>query len=85
MWPLSTSNIEAITLPFGVFFRRSVEATHEQTINHEMIHVRQIKSIGIISFYSTYLWDYLTGLLKYRSHDQAYRNIRFEKEAYEKQ
>lgn len=52
-------------------------------INHELIHWKQIKDTGVIRFYFLYLREYLIGRKKGFSHDQAYRLISFEKEAYE--
>ena len=51
-------------------------------INHEKIHLRQQLELLILPFYFLYLLNYLTNLLKYKNHHQAYFNISFEKEAY---
>ncbi len=51
-------------------------------INHETIHIAQYRELFIIGFLFLYLWDFAHGLLKYRSYDDAYRSIRFEREAY---
>lgn len=55
---------------------------HRQIINHELIHLRQQMELLIIPFYILYLLNYLVNLILYRKHDQAYRNIIFEREAY---
>ena len=52
-------------------------------IDHEKIHLAQQKELYLIFFYLYYIIFYLYGLIKYRSHNKAYRNIPFEREAYE--
>lgn len=51
-------------------------------INHEKIHLRQQLELFILPFYIFYLINYLINLFKYKNHDEAYRDIVFEKEAY---
>ncbi len=53
--------------------------------SHEKIHVNQIRSMGVLKFYLSYVGEYAQGRLKGLSHDQAYREISFEKEAYRDQ
>lgn len=79
-WPLS--RYEAITLPWGVYFKHSFEETEPSTINHEMVHLEQIEKLGMIKFYFLYLKEYFMNLIKYRNHTKAYENISFEIEAY---
>ncbi|MBN4046807.1 DUF4157 domain-containing protein [bacterium AH-315-P07] len=52
-------------------------------IAHELIHTQQFRKQGRLGFYGTYGFDYVKGLARSFNHDQAYRNIRQEKEAYE--
>lgn len=52
-------------------------------INHEKIHLRQQLELLILPFYILYLLNYFVNLFKYRNHHLAYRNIIFEKEAYD--
>lgn len=54
-------------------------------LNHEKIHFRQQIELLIVPFYLLYLLNYLILLLVYFSHDKAYRNIVFEREAYANQ
>lgn len=49
---------------------------------HEMIHVEQIKRVGVKNFYLQYLREYFKLRLKGFGHDAAYRGISFEQEAY---
>ncbi len=52
-------------------------------LNHERIHVRQQLELLILPFFFLYLAEWIILLLKYKNKDQAYRNISFEKEAYD--
>ena len=51
-------------------------------INHEHIHLRQQLELAVFPFYVLYLLHYLINRIKYKDHYTAYRNICFEKEAY---
>lgn len=52
-------------------------------INHEKIHLQQQLELLILPFYLWYLTEWFFLYLKYRDFDKAYRNISFEKEAYQ--
>ena len=52
-------------------------------INHEKIHIRQQLELLVIFFYIWYGLEFLVRLIQYRNRYQAYRNISFEREAYE--
>lgn len=52
-------------------------------LHHEQIHLRQQLEMGFIPFYVWYLVEYLIRLVQYRDHYRAYRNISFEREAFE--
>ena len=54
-------------------------------INHEKIHLRQQIELLVIPFFIIYSFEFLVRLLQYRSWSLAYRNISFEREAYEKE
>ena len=51
-------------------------------MNHERIHHRQQVELLIVPFYVLYLLNYFFNRLRYSTHDEAYRNIIFEREAY---
>ena len=69
---------------FGFLFARkdASRKLNEVDINHEAIHTAQMKELLYIPFYIWYLIEWLILLIKYRDSHKAYRNIRFEKEAY---
>ncbi len=52
-------------------------------MNHERIHLRQQLELLILPFYIIYMIEFLLRLLQYRDRYTAYRNISFEREAYE--
>ena len=74
-------DVTAITLfPFII----SRQEMNKVTLNHEMIHIHQQKELFVLFFYMLYVFDWLKGLIKYRSTNKAYYQIRFEQEAYTK-
>lgn len=67
----------------GILFARKNTILDEYTINHEKIHTKQILECIIIGFYILYCIFYLINIIKYKNHKKAYRNIPFEREAYD--
>jgi len=55
------------------------------TRRHEFIHVEQIKRVGLVRFYVSYLFYYLRGRVKGLGHYDAYMAIPWEVEAYRRQ
>lgn len=71
---------------FGILFVRNGVKVTDTLINHESIHTAQMKELGYIPFYLLYGIEYVYNLLKYKfDTNKAYRNISFEKEAYDNQ
>jgi hypothetical protein len=54
-------------------------------INHERIHIRQQIEMLVIPFYLCYGINYLFNYLKLKNHQQSYRQIIFEREAFSKE
>lgn len=52
-------------------------------LNHEKIHLRQQLELLVLPFFIWYVLEYLFRLIQYRDRNLAYRNICFEREAYE--
>lgn len=67
---------------FGVIFARHEAYLSETVLNHERIHTAQMKELGYVLFYVIYLIEWLVRLLL---PGNAYRNISFEREAYNNQ
>lgn len=68
---------------FGILFCR--KQLDKIDINHETIHTKQMQEMLYIFFYLWYIIEYLIRLITYRNTKLAYRNISFEKEAYQNQ
>ena len=66
---------------FGVLFVRGNARIDDITLNHEKIHTAQMKEMLYIFFYLWYVTEWLIRLPK----GNAYRNISFEREAYDNQ
>ena len=73
---------KAINL-FGILFVRKNAKIDNITLNHEAIHTAQMKELLYIFFYLFYVIDWLIGLVAHLDFRRAYRDICFEKEAYE--
>jgi len=71
----------AILLRYPEVYYRHVlgEKYLKALIRHEQFHgVQAYLCGGYINFYALYLFWYIQGLIRYRSHDKAYANIWFE-------
>ena len=66
---------------FGILFVRGTESDiNERVLNHKKIHTAQMKELWYIPFYILYLLEWLYRLTQ---KGNAYRNISFEREAYD--
>ena len=65
---------------FGVLFVRGNARIDDITLNHEKIHTAQIKELLYVFFYLWYVTEWLIRLFM---KGNAYRNISFEREAYD--
>jgi len=52
-------------------------------LNHEKIHLKQQAELLVIFFYIWYGIEYLVRIFQYKNRFLAYRNISFEREAYQ--
>lgn len=77
---LKRFKIKAIVLYPFVLYQDKVPDS--DIVSHEIIHLDQIKRLGATKFYLRYLKEYAIGRKHGLSHDEAYRQISFEKEAY---
>lgn len=69
----------AINLFGIVFARKEYRPLSGTTISHEAIHTEQMKDLLYVGFYFCYIVEWLVRLFM---KGNAYRNISFEKEAY---
>lgn len=68
---------------FGVLFVKGNAYISAQTINHESIHTAQMKEMLYVFFYLWYVVEWVIKLFVYRNAHKAYKNISFEREAYD--
>lgn len=67
---------------FGLLFCKKDAKINDVIVNHESIHTSQMKEMLYIPFYLWYVTEWLIKLL---FKGNAYRNISFEREAYDNQ
>ncbi len=68
--------------PF-IFLKYQKDKDNSVLINHEKIHLRQQIEMLVIPFYLWYGIEYSARIIQYKNRKTAYRNISFEKEAYQ--
>lgn len=72
-----------ITLYPFIFVRELKDKNNAVLIYHERIHLRQQLEMLIIPFYIFYLLEWLVKWCYYRNRHVAYKNLSFEREAYQ--
>lgn len=82
----------AINLFGVVFVRKEIRPQYDislydwdKMLNHELIHTAQMKELLYVPFYLLYGIEWLIRLTMYRNAKKAYRNVSFEREAYDMQ
>lgn len=70
----------ATTLGRFVLLRRSAHRS-ERLMRHELVHVRQWRSLGVAGFLRRYVWSYVGWRARRYPHWAAYRRIPLEIEA----
>lgn len=69
--------------PF-ILLRNKEDKSNKNLIHHETIHIIQQIELLIIPFFVWYIIEYIYRLFQYKfNYNLAYRNISFEREAYE--
>ena len=68
--------------PF-IFVRHKQLKRDRVFLNHERIHLRQQIELLVLPFFLWYGLEFLLRLIQYRNAYRAYRNISFEREAYD--
>jgi len=81
-WVPRTFGIQAIVLYPYVLFALARAEVHPILLNHEMIHIRQVRKLGWARFYIQYVWEYARLRARGLSRGEAYMAISFEREAY---
>ncbi|WP_431244304.1 hypothetical protein ACQ9BO_08125 [Flavobacterium sp. P21] len=68
--------------PF-VLVKYDFDKANDVFVNHEKIHLRQQVEMLVLPFFIWYFSEFLIRLIQYKNKDLAYRNIGFEREAYQ--
>ena len=78
--------VTGLTLFPFIILRDDIRGTEEErlTINHERIHIRQQIELLLIPFAIWYLASFLAGILRGKGLQYAYRDIIFEREAFDR-
>ncbi|MDD4698286.1 MAG: hypothetical protein PHR52_12220 [Fermentimonas sp.] len=80
---LPFNGFRAINLLGIVFAGKQYFPLDKRTINHESIHSRQMLELFIVGFYIWYIFEWVLKLIIYKNRYKAYKNIGFEREAYD--
>lgn len=79
------SGIGAMTLPHAIYISpvllRGDPALLARLVQHELVHVRQWRELGVVRFLSRYLREYVSARIKGLDHVAAYHSISLEREA----
>lgn len=70
----------AMAFVWWIFARQELT---DRVISHEEIHIKQQKEMMVIFFLLWYGIEWLLRLIQYRNRMTAYKNISFEREAYD--
>lgn len=80
---LTPKGFRGITLFPFVIFTHAEDKENTVVVNHERIHIRQQVEMLVLPFYVWYFVEFMIRLIICKSRSKAYRNISFEREAYE--
>jgi UDP-galactopyranose mutase len=72
-----------ITLFPFIFLKKKSLKQDQILINHEKIHLKQQKELLILLFYLIYGLEWIVKFFIYKNGYLAYRNLSFEREAYQ--
>ena len=76
------NGVDAMCVGRFILFREKAEKVPASLDAHEMTHQRQMDQHGVFRFYLIYCLEYLAHRIRLGDHSRAYREIKFEKEAY---
>jgi hypothetical protein len=73
-------DIVAITLGRRIYIAEGHES--DALLRHELVHVRQAGELGVVRFLWRYAAEYIRNRRRGMTHDDAYRAVSFEIEAF---
>lgn len=80
-WLPKLIKANAVTIGNNIYYKQNV--IPEWLVRHELKHVEQYRTRGVLGFLLVYLYEYLIGRIIGKSHQDAYEDISFEIEARE--
>lgn len=84
-WLFKKNFIGMAIYPF-ILIKDKQYKINSELINHEKIHLFQQRELLLIPFYILYCLEYICRIFQYKFNlHSAYRNISFEREAYQNQ
>jgi hypothetical protein len=84
-WLPKLLGVDGIVIMKVIMYGRIRNSVTVGLRNHEWAHYWQQVRDGIVWFKMRYVFEWIIGLFKYRSHRQAYYNISYEREAMQAQ
>jgi hypothetical protein len=72
--------VQGITIYPFIFL--AMKDPSKKLLNHEMIHVKQVRKYGWLRFYLSYVVEFLSYVIRGDTMDVAYNRISYEREAY---
>lgn len=78
--PFLMRGVIAITLGRTIFLRGA--EFNDRLLRHELVHVRQVKELGLVVFLWRYVMEFLRHWRREKNMSRAYRLISFEVEAW---
>jgi hypothetical protein len=82
---LTPKGFRGITFFPFVFLSDKKDKLNPVFVNHEKIHIRQQMELLVIPFFIWYGFEFLVRFIQFKNRREAYYNISFEKEAYQKE
>jgi hypothetical protein len=80
---LTPKGFRGLTLYPFVFLKDKSDKENVILLNHERIHIRQQIELLVVPFLVWYIVEYFVRLIQYNDRNLAYKNISFEREAYQ--
>ena len=80
---LTPKGYQGMTVYPFIFMREEKNKEDFVFVNHESIHLRQQLELLILPFFIWYILEFMFRWIQFKDFDLAYRNISFEREAYQ--
>ena len=81
LWFLSRLNLDGYTTYWAIYVRPMETDRMNTVIKHERVHEAQMKHDGYVTFTIKYLYQFISGRIKYGNWFDAYKDVDYEIEA----